>query len=348
MVLVSSLGLAYVGGYLARRLRVPGGAIVGALVVTAVFSLRITDVEVAGGLRVVLFIGVGTMIGSRVDRASVRALPAIALQAVLAAALLILSGVGIALLLRWLEMAPRGDMLATSPGALSVLAAAALENGLDAPTVSLFHIVRIVLILLTLPVLVRLLPKGRDDPHAVLPAPFEGPAPLAESGTGPQAADLGWLLLTFAGAGVGAFIATQLGIQGPLIFGTVSGAAIVTLTANRRTYRPPWLPFVVQAGLGWLIGTLVTDDTLVALGEAVVPAVLSSVLIITAGVLIALALRLLGIAPEGDVLATSPGAVEALASVADERNSGPLQVLVFHTMRLIFVIGSLPLLLQLS
>lgn len=350
MLSVGSLAAAYLVGYLARRLRVPGGAIVGALVATAAISLQLGDISVAEPLRILLFMGVGTMIGSRVDRASIRALPGIALQAVLAAVLLVLAGLGIALLLRWWNMAPDGDMLATSPGALSVLAAAALENGLDAPTVSLFHIVRIILILVTLPLLVFLLPGRRQNRLTMqraastdLPVATDDPRPSRASPT-----DIGWLLTSLLGAGVGAFIATLLGIPGPLIFGTVTGAALVTLSSSRPTYRPAWFPFVIQSGLGWVIGSLVTADTLVALGDALVPAVLSSVLIILAGILIALVFRLLGIAPEGDVLATSPGAVEALASLADERNAGPLQVAVFHTMRLILVIGSLPLLLQLS
>lgn len=346
---VGSLAAAYVVGYLARRLRVPGGAIVGALVATAAISLRFGEISVPGAFRVVLFMGVGTMIGSRVDRASVRALPGVALQAILAGVLLVLAGLGIALLLQWWEMAPEGVVLATSPGALSVLAAAALENGFDAPTISLFHIVRIVLILVTLPLLVALLP-GRRANRLAREQLAEDP-PVTEEPTGhhrPSAADLGWLLVTVASAGVGAWLATLAGIPGPLIFGTVTGAAIITLARAAPAYRPRWLSFVIQASLGWIIGSLVTSDTLVALGEATVPAVLSSALIIAAGILIALIFRLLGIAPDGDVLATSPGAVEALASLADEQDAGPLQVTVFHTVRLVLVIGSLPLLLQMS
>lgn len=351
MVSVGSLAAAYVAGYLARRLRVPGGAIVGALVVTAVLSVQLGDITVAQPLRVLLFTGVGTMIGSRVDRASIRALPGIAMQATVAAVLIILAGLGISLLLRWWGMAPEGDMLATSPGALSVLAAAALENGLDAPTVSLFHITRIILILVTLPFLVLLLPGRRGRSGGIEAVPTEATDPTAgdpPSSDGPSTPDIGWLLATLAGAGIGGSLATWLGIPGPLIFGTVTGAAIVTLSTRRDVYRPSWLAYVIQCGLGWIIGSLVTADTLVTLGEATLPALVSAVLIILAGILIALSFRLLGIAPEGDVLATSPGAVEALASLAAEQDAGPLQVAVFHTVRLILVIGSLPLLLQWS
>lgn len=348
MILLGSLGLAYLSGYVARQLRLPGGAIVGAVVVTAAISVAIGDVVVPDVLRVVLFLGVGTMIGSRVDRESIRALPGIALQAVVAGALLILAGIAIAFLLRWLDMAPDGDVLATSPGALSVLAAAALENDLDAPTVSLFHILRIVLILVTLPILVALLPRDPNAADALEVLTGTTDSPAAAGRARANLADMGWLALTLAGAGLGGLAATLMGIPGPLMFGAVAGAAVVTLAVDRVTYRPTWLPFVIQTGLGWLIGTLVTEETLVALGEAVMPALLSSILIIVAGIAIALLLRIIGIAPPGDVLATSPGAVEALATVADEQNAGPLQVAVFHTMRLVLVIGSLPLLLQLT
>lgn len=349
MLLVGSFLLALLAGWVAKRLRIPGGAIVGALVATATVSVLAGDLMIGETARFVIFVGVGTMIGGRVDRPSVRALPTAALPSLLAAVLIIAAGIGVALLLRVIGWGFDGDVLATSPGALSVLAAAALENDLDAVTVSLYHVLRIVLILLTLPLLVALLPRSVRDDAARLRSRRGDAAPgTATSRRWPAPVDLGLLGLTALGAALGGWLLQAAGLQGALIVGTVLGGASVTLSYRRPVYRPPALMFGVQAALGWIIGTLVTEETLRALGDALLPAMLSSVLIITAGVLVAWLLRILGIAPEGDVLATSPGALEALAALADERNAGPLEVAVFHTVRLLLVILSLPLLLRLT
>jgi uncharacterized protein len=346
MVVAGSFLLALGAGWVARRLNVPGGAIVGALIATAAVSLLVGDLVIGDAVRFLIFTGVGTMIGGRVDRPSLRALPSTAFPSLLAAVLIIMAGIGIAYLLRGLGMGFDGDMLATSPGALSVLAAAALENDLDAVTVSLYHVLRIVLILLTLPLLLVLLPDAvrRSAKALRTRQPTSGPAGRWSP---PAGTDLGLLALTALGAAAGGALALASGLQGALIVGTVLGGAAVTMSYRRPVYRPSGLMFGVQAGLGWIIGTLVTDETLLALRDATVPAVLSSVLIVVAGIVIAWLLRVLGIAPEGDVLATSPGALEALASLADERNIGPLEVAVFHTVRLLLVIFSLPLLLRL-
>lgn len=349
MLLLVTLAGAVGGGLLARRLRVPSGLIMGPMVATAALSVSIGEVVVPSTVRVAVFVGVGMMIGMSVTRDMLRALRPALVPALSSAILLILAGLGVALLLRLLGIAPQGDVLATSPGALSVLSAAAAEHEVGAPTVALFHIVRIVLIILTLPLVLRLLPRRPAAPHAANAAGSEGQAPWEprETDVPTRARMLPQLMLTAVAATAGGVAALWLGLSGALIFGTSVGAIAVTLTYRRPMTAPRWLRSSVQIGVGWVIGTLVTDEALVALGQAVVPAVLAAVLVISSGIAITYLLRGTGQAPSGDVLATSPGAIEAVASVAAEREIAPVQVVLFHTVRLLLVIVSLPLLLEL-
>ena len=62
-----------------------------------------------------------------------------------------------------------------------------------------------------------------------------------------------------------------------------------------------------------------------------------------AAIAIALALRWFGLAPADDVLATSPGALSAVIAVAVDRGSAPAEVALFHLVRLLMVLGTLPL-----
>lgn len=163
-----------------------------------------------------------------------------------------------------------------------------------------------------------------------------------------RAATAGQLLGAAAGATAGGLLLAQTGVGGTLVLGATVGAALVTLASARPRPVPDWLLISVSVGVGWLVGALVTPETVAAMGTAVVPAVLAAALLMTAGIGVSLLLRVIGRAPPGDVLATSPGAMEALAAAAVERGTGPLEVALFHTVRVLTVILSLPLLLALA
>ena len=101
----------------------------------------------------------GAVIGAGVTRAVLQDLRALLLPAVVASVAIILAGIAIALALRWFGAAPGDDVLATSPGSLSAIIAVAVDRGVAPAEVALFHLVRLLMVLATLPLVVLLLPK---------------------------------------------------------------------------------------------------------------------------------------------------------------------------------------------
>jgi uncharacterized protein len=157
--LLAALVAATVLGLIAQRLRVPGGLILGAMVGAALVTLgTATELTLPKPLLDGAFIVIGAAIGVQLTRAAVRSLGPIVVPAVVAGVLIIIAGVAIAYLLRAAGLAPPGDVLATSPGALSVMSAMAVEQNTGAVQVAMFHLVRVVMVILSLPLLVRLLP----------------------------------------------------------------------------------------------------------------------------------------------------------------------------------------------
>ena len=149
-------------GLLLDHLEVPGGLIVGAMVGAAgVTLLRDAGVGLVLPTPVVKasYVVIGVAIGLTVTRGFVAQLQAVAAGAVLSAVLIVVAGLLVAVVLRQFGLAPDGAVLATSPGALSVMAAAGAEQGVGAP-VAVFHTVRLVVVLLSLPLLVRLAGTG--------------------------------------------------------------------------------------------------------------------------------------------------------------------------------------------
>lgn len=161
MALVGTLAAGAVVGLVAERFKIPGGLILGSMVGAAAFSVA-ADLEVTmpRWLESIAFIIVGSAIGALVTRDFLGDFKSIAVPAVVAAVLIIAAGIAIAFLLRALGMAPPSDALATSPGALSFMSAAALEQGRGAVEVSTFHVVRVILVMLSLPLLRLMLPDS--------------------------------------------------------------------------------------------------------------------------------------------------------------------------------------------
>lgn len=161
---VVTVGAAIGGAVLAERLRLPGGLLLGAMVGSAAVTLGVgAELTPPFPATAVLFVAVGVMIGTLVTRDRLRELAPMAGPAVISAAILIVAGVLIALLLHWTGFAPPAAVLATSPGALVVLIAAAAEYGQGETEVALYHVVRVVVVIATVPALVRLLrrrPRG--------------------------------------------------------------------------------------------------------------------------------------------------------------------------------------------
>ena len=150
------------------------------------------------------------------------------------------------------------------------------------------------------------------------------------------------LMLVMAAATVAGLTAEAVRMPGGLIFGSLFGAAAVTLWRGSEAQLPMVLQNASFIVIGAAIGTLVTRDSVRSMRSMLVPALLAGVLIILAGVAIAYLLRAIGMAPPDDVLATSPGALSAVSALAVERGVGPVEVSLFHLVRVILVIMSLP------
>lgn len=363
MILVMSFALAQAVGALAHRSRIPGGPILIALVVTAAVSLTSGGIAVPDVATFGLIITLAVVLGVRMTPDNARALRRIALPSLMAASILLIAGVAVGLLVRVLGVAPDGDLLATSPAALSIIGAVAVEHGFDPAGIAIFHVTRILLVVLTLPLLIRLLTSPDETaarPGTARTATAHGvdvtadgdepEAPRAQRGTSSPRDVAGWslLIVSFVVAALIGRVTQDSGVTLPLLVPPFAAVVAVALLVRRPIARPKWLAVGVQTGFGWLLGTSVTRETFDGLGAVAIGATLSSALLILVGVGTAMLLRRMGIGPRAEMLATSPGGLEALVLIADERGVGPMEVTLYHTVRMLVVMLSLPVLILLT
>lgn len=136
-----------------------------------------------------------------------------------------------------------------------------------------------------------------------------------------------------------------LGLPGGLVFGGMIGAAAVSLISNVELELPKRLDVGLQIVLGTLVGVRITPEFGEQVGAYLLPAVTASCVLIATGLVTARLLHRFMGEEEWIALATAPGGLETLLAVAIERRSGPAEVGLFHVIRVVLVVASLPLLL---
>ena len=146
-------------GLLALLSRIPAAPLAGALLGAGLLSMsgRLDSADWPSGTRTVLEIGIGTVIGTGLTRASLDQLQNLWRPAVLITVTLVLTGIVIGLWTsRLLGVDPLITLLGAAPGGISGMSLVGADYGVGAAVAAL-HAVRLITVLLVLPLVVKLL-----------------------------------------------------------------------------------------------------------------------------------------------------------------------------------------------
>ncbi len=150
------------GGLFFLWLKIPGGAMIGSTVGTVIFLLLMQEatlqIKIPPLLSQITYIALGIVIGS-MFRPGVFAKFWSIWPAVIGSTLLILGGglIGALVLSKFGVLGSTGAYLASSPGGLSAVAGIAAEMGEDAPMILMCQMVRLYAVLLTTPIICKIL-----------------------------------------------------------------------------------------------------------------------------------------------------------------------------------------------
>jgi len=148
--------LAIVAGLLLKRLNVPAPLLIGAMVVSAIsHGANVTPGSPPSWLTSLAFICMGALIGSRFRGFARREFTA-ALSAGLVTTLMTcaVAALGAMVAARLVGLSPAALLLAFAPGGVEVMAALAVETGLEPTLVAAHHVFRLLLLGVFIPVLV--------------------------------------------------------------------------------------------------------------------------------------------------------------------------------------------------
>ena len=146
-------------GLLALLSGIPAAPLAGALVGAGIVSMsgQLETATWPPGTRTVLEIGIGTVIGTGLTRASLEQLQLLWRPAVLITLALVLTGLVVGLWTsRLLGIDPVVALLGAAPGGISGMSLVGSEFGVGAAVAAL-HAVRLITVLLVLPLVVRLI-----------------------------------------------------------------------------------------------------------------------------------------------------------------------------------------------
>jgi hypothetical protein len=155
---------AVTGGYLGVRLHLPGGAIFGALIVSAIIHiLGVSHSAPPGWIVAAVQVVLGSTLGVRFRGMTREEASSIAIHsAVWALALLFMAFAFAQVLAPLIDFDPRGLFLGFAPGGFSEMLLVALAIGIESAFVATCHVVRLLVIFLGVPLAAMLVGETPD------------------------------------------------------------------------------------------------------------------------------------------------------------------------------------------
>jgi membrane AbrB-like protein len=330
VALACALGLA--GAAAGVMLGLPAPALLGSTLLASAAALAGAPLEVPNGLRNFAFAVIGCSLGSGVTPQFLEDVARWPVSlAVLSVTVLAVMAASSTVLVRGFGYARTDALLATAPGALSYALALAVSRGRDLRPIMVLQTLRLLAVTVTLPPLLGLL--GSDA------APGGGDG----RGTMPYLT----ALATVAAAAVAGTLAARRGmpaahmLAGLLISGALHAAG---MEVGRF---PPGLTFVAFAMTGAVIGARFAQVSLRDIRELAVAAAASISVALALSALVAVGVAALLGMPFGQVwVAYAPGGIEAMAAMGLALGYDPAFVATHHLVRILLVIGLLPLLIR--
>lgn len=335
--LLLTLLCAALGGLLLRRLKMPGGMMVGAVLGASAFNLLTGSARSHELLKFAAQITAGAYIGSGVRREELRQMKAMVRPIVLVIGCLLLINLSAGLL-----MSALGDMdlftalLGSAPGGVSDIPLVAADMGADAAQVLVLQLVRYLMGIGLFPLLiVRLSPPMEETPgqpapeHRVTKTTSDWPAALVA-------------LLAAAGFG---WLGKLSGMPGGAMAFATAGSAVLKLSWPRASLPGP-IRQTAQCFSGAYVGAGIGMAELVRLQALALPALALVVCYALGAVLISTLLVRQGTFPRREaLLAAMPAGASDMALIAADLGIHDVRLVLLQVMRMIVVITLFPTLL---
>ena len=320
-----TFAIALAGGLTFTLLGFPAGLVSGSVLAVASAALLGRPTKVPLAFARVCYVVVGILLGAVVTPETLRGVAAWPASI----ALVVLSSLGmIVATMSYLRVVHRWDplsaLMAASPGSLAQVIALSTELGADLRAVAIVQTVRVLLLVIGLP-------NGLALFGLVAPA-----VPVLRGPAGSSV--LGEMILLAAVSSACAFAFLRLRFPGGLMFGAMTGSAILHGSGFIHAVLPWWIGGGSVVTLGAVVGSRFANTTLRMLAGLLGAAFGSfAVSMAVATVFVAIVARLFAFPVANVVIAFSPGAQDTMMVLALALHLDPVYVGAHHLARFLVV-----------
>lgn len=349
VLFIITLAVGFVGSFIARKLKIPSGAMIGSMAAVIIFNVITEKGYFYSDFKLVLQVFSGALVGGKVAKEDVIALKKLILPAIILVVCMVLLNVVFGTLIYLcsnLDIAT--SLFATSPGGVSDMALIGEELGANPGYVGILQVFRLLIIYSFCPPMFKyMMKKGiatkvtvEEDAEEYLEE-LEGEEVTAKKGFEPKR----FAILVASSAVVG-IIFNSIGVTAGMMIGGMVGAAIVTI-ATQKTLFPNKVRIAVQTCSGAFIGMRMTRESLLAMGDLLVPILIMAVGIVVFVLFTSFAIhKLTKLEYATCMFASTPGGLQEMALLAEDMGANALQVSVLQTCRLVCVMSFFPTMIK--
>jgi membrane AbrB-like protein len=339
-----TIAVGVLGAFFARKAKIPAGGMVGAMVLVMAFNLLTQKGFFYDGLRTVVQIGSGAMIGSSMKREHIKALKSLILpMIILWVFMLIMNLTAGGLIIALTDMDPATAFFASSPGGMADMALIASEMGANPAYVAVLHLIRILTIIIFMPPIYKKI--GAKAPETRTETAV-GETAAASGGNGriKQAIQL---LTTVAIGTVGGLLFAWLGVPAGAMIGSMLFVAAFSALADKAYYPSP-LRNYTQIAAGIYVGMRMDRASFMTLPDLILPALILIISVFIFAFLTGYVMHKATKVPLCTALmASTPGGLQEMSILADDLGMDAPTIALFHTSRMMFVIAIFPTMLKL-
>ena len=378
--LILTVCVAALGGMIGRRLKLPAGTMLGALLFTVLYNLLFERAYVPADFRPWMQILSGILLGAGIQRRDVRELRHLVVPSIIMIVDMVILNLIFGLLIyRFSSLDLATSLLATAPGGMSDMALIAADLGGQSLPVTLLHLVRQLSIFILLPLLLPWLRRQQTAKGKCLPADtdmIDDKSQDANQTTAIQTAAIQTAAnrpaasqqfadqstakqttanrhqtilnssLTLATAVAGGVLFWQLGINAGAMIGSMLAVAALNL-ATGRAQRSTKLRIGIQVVAGAFVGQSMTRNNLSLMIELMIPVLLMILSVLVYMAVVSLTLIWLSkLNRTTCMLVSAPGGLQEISLMAEDLSADAPKVMVLQTTRLMTVIALFPTLLS--
>lgn len=326
-----------VGGLLARRMRIPAGALIGSLLAAMVFNAIYPVIPIyPKDLRLGIQILSGMVIGTQFTQDDIKTLKTMVLPVIILVVMILSINVGFAYLMsRYTALSFMTSFFACAPGGVSDLALVAADFGASMEHVALLQLFRLISVIIIFPPMMRKMVPPSDK---VLKTEI-----MREEKDKPRALNY---LISLGVAFTGGVVFVMSGIPAGAILGSIFAIALLNLATDKAVYPAPLKP-LVQIFAGCYIGSKVTFQTLMQGKLLLLPALILLIELFVMAFLTAFVLyKVCHLNWSTAIFSATPGGITEMGLISEEMGLETPKIVLMHTFRILAVLGVLPLIAQ--